>query len=245
MTPRSIRRAAEHKARKLAFKAAKQQLQAETVRPIDPQPASPISEAQLAANRANALLSTGPKSFEGKATVSQNRISHGLTGKFKFNLLGWEDPEQLQQLVTSVYNEQKPTSGSERRLVESMIQHFWLMQRAITLQDQCLESETIGTPDEKRLGLYLRYQTTHERAYYKAMRELQNIRKETRKTEIGFESQKRTQEVHIRQQEKHEMKKEHHQIDIAISNMRHSREYMLARAPEIDNLKREMAAQAA
>jgi hypothetical protein len=121
-----------------------------------------------------------------------------------------------------------------------MIQHFWLMQRAITLQDQCLELE-----DDKRLGLFLRYQTTHERAYYKAMRELQNLRKEKRREEIGFESQKRQQEAHTRQQEKHEMKKEHHQFDIAIANMRHSREYQLTRAAEMDNLKREMAAQAA
>jgi hypothetical protein len=115
------------------------------------------SEAQIAANQANSQLSTGPTSAAGKATVSQNRISHGMTGQFR--LLGWEDPEQFQQLVTSIYNEQKPTLDSERRLVESMIQHFWLMQRAITLQDQCLESETLAlSPDEKRLGLYLRYQ---------------------------------------------------------------------------------------
>jgi hypothetical protein len=205
------------------------------------------TEAQIAANHKNAQKSTGPTSAEGKAAVSRNRVSHGMTGKF--SILSWEDPEQLDQLVASIYNEQKPTSDSERRLVESMIQHFWLMQRAISLQDQCLESETMGTPigsyEDKRLGLYLRYQTTHERAYYKAMRELRNIRKETRKEEIGFESQKRAQEAHTRQQEKHEMKKEHHQFDIMIANMRHSREYQLTRAAELDNLKREMASKAA
>ena len=205
------------------------------------------TEAQIAANQQNAQKSTGPVTEEGKAAVSENRISHGMTGRFR--ILGWEDAEQFQQLVTSIYTEQKPTTDSERRLVESMIQHFWLMQRAITLQDQCLESLSIGepldTPDQKRLSLYLRYQTTHERAYYKAMRELQNLRKEKRKEEIGFESQKRAQEAHQRQQEKHEMKKERHQFDIGIANIRHSREWMLARQVECDLLQREMAAQPA
>ena len=158
------------------------------------------TEAQIAANQQNAQKSTGPITEEGKAVVSQNHMSHGMTGRFR--ILGWEDAEQFQQLVHSIYDEQKPTSDSERRLVESMIQHFWLMQRAITLQDQCLES--LETPDEKRLGLFLRYQTTHERAYYKAMRELQNLRKEKRKEEIGFESQKRKKADEARKQELHE-----------------------------------------
>jgi hypothetical protein len=36
----------------------------------------------------------------------------------------------------------------------------------------------------------MRYQAQHERSFYKALRELQNIRKERRNSEIGFESQK-------------------------------------------------------
>ena len=36
------------------------------------------SPAQLAANRANAQLSTGPTSAAGKQIVSQNAVKHGL-----------------------------------------------------------------------------------------------------------------------------------------------------------------------
>ncbi|MEO8126700.1 MAG: hypothetical protein ABI822_06370, partial [Bryobacteraceae bacterium] len=36
-----------------------------------------ISEARLAANRRNALLSTGPRTPEGKRKVSQNARKHG------------------------------------------------------------------------------------------------------------------------------------------------------------------------
>ncbi len=44
--------------------------------------------------------------------------------------------------------------------------------------------------DSAKLPRFIRYQTTHERAYYKALKELQNIRKQCHKDEIGFESQK-------------------------------------------------------
>ena len=37
------------------------------------------SPARLAANRANALRSTGPRTAEGKARSSQNATTHGLT----------------------------------------------------------------------------------------------------------------------------------------------------------------------
>lgn len=37
------------------------------------------SERQIAANRLNAGRSTGPRTPEGKAVVSQNAVTHGLT----------------------------------------------------------------------------------------------------------------------------------------------------------------------
>ena len=40
-----------------------------------------VSEARLAANRANALKSTGPKSAEGKTASRRNGLVHGLTGE--------------------------------------------------------------------------------------------------------------------------------------------------------------------
>jgi type II secretory pathway component HofQ len=74
-----------------------------------------------------------------------------------------------------------------------MAQHFWLMQRAITLQDRMLAAAEL---DHKTFSLYLRYQTTNERAYYKAKREFANQRKEPARQQNGFESQKRQQESH-------------------------------------------------
>ena len=39
------------------------------------------SAAQVAANQANAQLSTGPKTTEGKASSSRNALKTGLTGR--------------------------------------------------------------------------------------------------------------------------------------------------------------------
>ena len=160
------------------------------------------TEAQIAANRENATHSTGPTSTQGKATVAENRVRHGLAGNFR--LLNWEDGDQFRQLVESLYAEHQPTTATESRLVESIGQHFWLMHRALTLQDGLLA--TSDDPDPKAFALYLRYQTTNERAYYKAMRELATLRKEARREQIGFESQKRQAAEQARQQEAHEAK---------------------------------------
>ena len=55
------------------------------------------TEAQLKANQANAQHSTGPKSPEGKAAVSQNNFRHGLSGYFQ--VLPWEKQEEFDELL--------------------------------------------------------------------------------------------------------------------------------------------------
>jgi len=44
-------------------------------------PETKISERRLAANRANAQLSTGPRTEEGKAVSSLNAVKTGLCGR--------------------------------------------------------------------------------------------------------------------------------------------------------------------
>ena len=168
------------------------------------QPKSHASPSQIAANRENAKLSTGPVTPEGKLAVSQNRRSHGLLGAF--GILPNERLSVFDDLVQSVHQEYNPQTDTERRLADSIVQHYWLMQRAIRLQEALLQSvaadpvTTAISTDNQKLSLFLRYQTTHERAYYKAQRELQNLRKDQQKqaqaAQIGFESQNRNQEAH-------------------------------------------------
>jgi hypothetical protein len=189
MSKRTERRAAE----RAAHKANRLNAQAQSpVQPAEPAEKtfavgatesfseSTASEAQINANRANAQHSTGPVSEAGKAKVSQNRRSHGLTGNF-FLIMG-EDPLDYQQFAASVYAEYNPQTDTEARLADCLIRHYWLFQRAVRMQNDDLT-------DEKKLALYLRYQTTHERSYYKAQNELIKLQKDRAREPIGFESQ--------------------------------------------------------
>jgi hypothetical protein len=167
------------------------------------------TQAQIAANQANAQLSTGAKTEEGKAVSSRNHTSHGLTYRGgMFILLPWENAQEYDQLVVDLKSEYGPKSRTEMILVEGMAQHHWLRNRAQIYQSRCFRED--GSVDEKQLALYLRYQTTQERAFHKCLNDLLKIRAEKRKSEIGFEWQKR-------KQEQHEMKKDHHKWSVALS----------------------------
>src|ERR1051325_9429588 len=49
--------------------------------PAEPQEPPPLSPQRLAANRANALLSTGPRTSAGQAPSSQPALPHGLRAR--------------------------------------------------------------------------------------------------------------------------------------------------------------------
>ena len=158
--------------------------------------------AQIRANQANSQKSAGAKSAAGKQASSQNRFTHGLciqsahtNGSFYF--LEDENKEEYNALFGSLTAEYKPETETERILVRRMVQHDWLRGRALRLQNTCIfeDQHIIAT---QQFALYLRYQTTHERAFYKALNELQKLRNERRKEQIGFESQKRAQAAEVR-----------------------------------------------
>jgi hypothetical protein len=146
------------------------------------------SEAQINANRENAKKSTGPTSEAGKATVSQNRRTHGLLGRFL--MLPDENPADYDELIDSINNEFHPETDDEYRLALSTAQHYWLSQRALRLQEQA-----VFEGDHKKLALFMRYESQHERSYLKARKELKAAIKERTSSEIGFESQKAKNEA--------------------------------------------------
>jgi len=138
--------------------------------------------AQITANRENSQHSTGPRTPEGKNASSQNAVRNGFNGRFA--VLEWEDASAFHQLLEDLRQEHQPAATTEKILVDRMAQHLWLSQRAQHLQDQYIEN------DEKRFSLYMRYQTTNDRAFHKCLSDLLKLRAEKRKIEIGFVSQK-------------------------------------------------------
>lgn len=198
MRPRSIRRAAERRQRKLARKAAKSELSTQTSELPIP---IPLTRAEI--NRANAEHSTGPRSTTGKLASSRNSLKHGLaSGEL---IIPGEDPAAFESLLNDLMEEHQPATPTEELLVREMAQSYWLTQRALRLQNDCFTDQDV---DEKRLALFLRYQTTHERAFHKALNMLIRLRKEcTRRfvsqnrphgsSEPGFVSQNRPEPPEI------------------------------------------------
>jgi hypothetical protein len=152
------------------------------------------TESQIEANRENAKLSTGPKSDAGKAAAALNNTRHGLAGAFR--VLPTESQPDFEELLATLRDEHQPNTFTETALVETMAQHHWLRKRALNLESSCYDPATGQIVDQKQLALLLRYQTTHERAFHKAMNDLLKLRAAKRKEQIGFESQQRKQERH-------------------------------------------------
>jgi hypothetical protein len=88
---------------------------------------SGASEAQVRANRANSLKSTGPKSVAGKARASQNAISHGFFSR-KVVLPG-ENPQEFELLRQGLIAEHQPRTITEQFLVERMAISMWRLNR--------------------------------------------------------------------------------------------------------------------
>jgi hypothetical protein len=155
-----------------------------------------ISSAQLAANQANAQLSTGPSSIEGKAISSQNNFRHGLTQtESDLTFLEGESKEAYLKNLAGFQKEWNPTTETEHDLVQRLATRQWLRRRAFRLQQQFLAPDGTIT-DQKQFALYHRYETQHERAYNKALADLMRLKSLRLREQNGFESQKRKDEIH-------------------------------------------------
>jgi hypothetical protein len=94
--------------------------------------AAPVSEAKRLANTANAELSTGPTSPEGKAKSSLNALKTALTGRTV--LLPSEDAAAYAQHVCDYGKDLRPVGRRECDLVQSIADSSWRLQRIPTLE---------------------------------------------------------------------------------------------------------------
>src|SRR2546425_5365468 len=120
------------------------------------------SAAQTAANRCNALKSTGPRTARGKAVVSRNALKHGL--RSQATLLPREDADQFLALVALFRAEHQPADSLQEACVLQMASAVWRVNRA----DQ-LETETVAqlaqAPNDIiaaicKIDVLIRYRTT-------------------------------------------------------------------------------------
>jgi len=201
MSNRTERRAAEHASRKLAYKQLRQE---------QSQPA--ISEIQLAANQANAQLSCGPATPEGKAKSSKNALKHALTGATV--LLPTDDAEQYQTEINDAIDTYKPATPEQLRLVQSMIDSLWRISRIMRLETallykgqlECAEKFADQPPARRdsliNIEAYLKYEKSMRnlqiqesrlhRRYEKDQAELTRLQTERRRLASRPEAQTHT-----------------------------------------------------
>jgi hypothetical protein len=131
------------------------------------------SPLRSAANAANAQLSTGPRTAEGRARSSRNALKHGLTSP---DLIVREDEiEEFQQFQQDLRQELAPEGAVEMLSFNQLLRAAWNMQRAQRLETDLFVDGLDPLLDEsaaKTLDRIHRYQSQSERSYYRHLKEL-------------------------------------------------------------------------
>lgn len=98
---------------------------------------SKASALQIAANRRNALKSTGPQTRSGKAASRMNALKHGLTAEQV--VLFDEDVEEFQRFFRQWVRSFKPKGFIEHQLVERIAICAWRLRRVYRIETQLFE----------------------------------------------------------------------------------------------------------
>jgi hypothetical protein len=190
------------------------------------------TESQIRANQQNAQHSTGPKTDAGKASSCVNNLRHGMTGAFR--VLPSEDQDEFDRLAAALHAEHRPSTITETMLVEKMAQHYWLSQRAQRLQDLTMADDLPMKDRERQFALFLRYQTTNDRAFHKCLNDLLKLRAEKRRSEIGFESQRRHDADQSRKAAAEKRKQDLHGFAVLLAEAKVTHQQILSLNLEMD-----------
>jgi hypothetical protein len=90
------------------------------------------SSAQLLANQANAQLSTGPRTEEGRQRAKLNSLRHGLTGQV--HTFTPEDREAFDKHCNGIRESLGPVGAFEVDLAQSIAEDRWRLNRARAIE---------------------------------------------------------------------------------------------------------------
>jgi hypothetical protein len=97
---------------------------------------------QFAANRRNALHSTGPKTESGKQQSRLYALRHGLTAETVIRSL--EDAEDYKAFEAAVTADYDARTAVERELVLRLASLLWRLRRATAVETDLLEIQAEG-----------------------------------------------------------------------------------------------------
>ncbi len=93
-----------------------------------------MSMKQLAANRRNALKSTGPRTANGRAVSKMNAVKHGILSKEVVvrGLHIRENPREFAALHARFVESLQPVGPVEEMLLDQIVTAHWRLRRALT-----------------------------------------------------------------------------------------------------------------
>jgi hypothetical protein len=146
--------------------------------------------AQITANRANAQMSTGPRSVEGKSVSRFNALKHGMDAASI--VIPGEDPADYEALAAHYHQEFRPQSPSELFHVDTMLRADWQKRRLQSVEADLFHTVLAespgaslaaallsGSPAAKLLARVQRQIAAFERTWHRANTELRRSRKQT------------------------------------------------------------------
>ncbi len=148
--------------------------------------------------RTNGAKSHGPNTPDGRARSSANSRRHGLTAKTV--LLPGESSDKFKLLLADYVDQFHPATGVEMELVEAMASARWRIRRLLALEMNLFDNEMsrrskaidkefnnmdvyarLGwvfqklADDGQAVALLIRYETSLNRSYDRAFKQLQVI----------------------------------------------------------------------
>ncbi|MCX6704585.1 MAG: hypothetical protein NTZ07_04055 [Candidatus Woesebacteria bacterium] len=96
------------------------------------------TQAQILANRRNAQKSTGPRTNEGKAAISQNAVKHGLLAER--DVISSESQADFDLYREQLLDELNPVSPMESMLAERIVTLSWRLKRVCRFQNQAIDA---------------------------------------------------------------------------------------------------------
>jgi hypothetical protein len=163
------------------------------------------TDAQTEANRRNSLRSTGPRTQAGKSASSQNAVRGGLYARSL--LIPGEDPVELEALARDYFESCNPQTPTEAALVAQLLRSEWLIRRMTTVESQLWSfhdqgnrkyaerrGEDLDEPHllalayfdfDNRLVLIQRRISSLERAYHRALTDLDRLQSARGQTNLS------------------------------------------------------------
>jgi hypothetical protein len=142
------------------------------------------SAARIEANRANAQLSTGPRTEEGKLASSSNAITTGLTAAKIF--VRPDEQDQFNLFQNDLRTEMKPDGATQSGLFDLVLHAAWNLRRCFELETE-IQSEAInkGFTDavldddlSLKLDRIYRYKKMHESSHRRSIADLRKLQTE-------------------------------------------------------------------